>query len=124
MALAGSMQARLGVDLIELKRAKLFYHRHKSRLASLLTEKEISYVGNRSNAYRKLAEVLAVKEAAFKTLGRALTGPAAFASLSVLPPAKGRPYFGVEKKKSKKNALKIRLIKKNKKFVVAQCVGI
>lgn len=96
----------LGIDLIELKKAKDFYKRHKSCLKSFFTKEEISYIGNNPAAYRRLAEILAAKEAAFKASGKTWMGPRGFG-----------------KKLPEKIDLKIVFIK-NKKYVVAQCVGI
>ena len=106
MPFAAPSRVCLGIDLVELKRARLFYHRHRHQLESFFTKKEISYIGHRTDAYKKLAELLAAKEAVFKASGKAWMGPQGF-----------------RKKLRKQSGLKINL-KINKKYVVAQCVGI
>ena len=105
MSPAGQTQVRLGVDLIEHKKAQDFYQRHKDHLDKFFTVEEIFYIGRRSGAARRLAEVLAMKEAAFKASDKIWMGPRGFG-----------------KKLSEKNNSKMILIK-SKKYVVAQCVG-
>ena len=108
MPFGGEPPVHLGVDLIELKKAKDFYKRHKKRLDSFFTKNEIFYIGNDSGATRRVAELLAAKEAVFKASGKTWMGPQGFGKSCLnLPPG-----------------MKIYFTKKNKKYVVAQCVGI
>ena len=72
----------LGVDIVELKKAKDFYRRHKKRLGSFFCPAEIRYIQPKSrNPHVRLAEVLAAKEAFFKSRGEHWMGPSGFESI-------------------------------------------
>ncbi len=124
MPSGGPSRIRLGIDLIEFKKAKDFYKHHQNRLASFFSEKEISYIGHGAEAYRKLAGLLAAKEAAFKASGKTWMGPEGFAAIRLTPPTGKKNFFSVKKSSQSKEALKIFLTQQHKKYVVAQCVGI
>ena len=69
----------LGVDIIELKKAKDFYHRHKKRLGSFFRPAEVRYIQSKGpNPHVRLAEVLAAKEAFFKSRGEYWMGLSGF----------------------------------------------
>jgi phosphopantetheine--protein transferase-like protein len=74
----------LGVDLVELKRAKAFYRVHRSRLNVYFSDEEIAFVKRaRRRGYERLAVLLAAKEAAFKASGQPWMGPEGFRSILV-----------------------------------------
>lgn len=56
----------VGVDLIEFKKIKIFYHEHRSRLGAFLNPYEMRRLKRSSNPSRSLAEILAAKEALYK----------------------------------------------------------
>ena len=119
------MDFPLGIDLVEIKKAKSFYILHKNRLATFFSGEEISYIEKNKKPYEALAVLLAAKEATFKALPkRSWMGVSGFKQIVVTPGVnpralrcrlKGEPKAG--------NKLKLSFTK-NKKFVVARCVGI
>jgi phosphopantetheine--protein transferase-like protein len=75
----------LGVDLVEIEKARGFYERHKNRLASFFSSKEIRYI-RRGKTAERLAILLAAKEAAFKaTPGSRWMGPEGFHGIRISP---------------------------------------
>ena len=56
----------LGVDLVEIKKAKSFYDRHKENLGSYFTKREILEIRRSKKPHVQMALALAVKEAMFK----------------------------------------------------------
>ena len=103
-----SSSSPLGVDLIEIKKAKRFYKSHEDRLDSFFSSREIAYLKESGRPYENLAILLASKEAAFKAVPRLGTGLAAF-----------RNADGI----FRKNGLKFSILRHNK-YVVVQCAGI
>lgn len=59
----------VGVDLVELKKAGIFYREHRSHLEAFLNAYELRRLKRSSNAIRSLAEILAAKEALYKADG-------------------------------------------------------
>ncbi len=99
----------LGVDVVEINRARSFYALHKKRLGSFFTKREIRFIETQARPHEGLAILLAAKEAAFKAARRVWMGPAGFKDIEVV--------------RGKNTRLKISYTK-TKKYVVAQCVGI
>lgn len=106
---------RLGIDLIEIKKAKAFYNKHKNRLSSILSSEEARFVQKGPRPHENCAMVLAGKEAAYKALGGLKSNLADFqdVSLSVY-----KNKFLVKTKSKKK--LEIDFIKTNH-FIIASC---
>jgi len=71
---------RLGVDLIELAKARAFYRRHQRALGSFLTAAEAGYVRRGpEEPHVRLARLLTAKEAVFKASRHgAWMGPSGF----------------------------------------------
>ncbi len=113
----------VGVDLVELKRAKVFYRAHHSRLDAYFNEEEIAFVKRaRRRGHERLAVLLAAKEAAFKASGQPWMGPEGFRSITVVPSARTRMLAC-----RTASPLPVRrfsltyLVRKH--FVVARCAG-
>jgi len=73
----------LGVDLIELRKAKSFYTRHKKNLKLFFTRQEISAIRKSKRPHERLAVFLAAKEAAFKASNIKNAGLMNFTNASV-----------------------------------------
>jgi phosphopantetheine--protein transferase-like protein len=85
------VQPTVGVDLVELERAKAFYRAHRSRLDAYFSETEIAFVKRaRRRGHERLAVLLAAKEAAFKASGQPWMGPEGFRSILVTPSPRTR----------------------------------
>ena len=56
----------VGVDLIELKKVRSFYQKHRTRLGAFLSAYELRRVKQSANPVQILAEIFAVKEALYK----------------------------------------------------------
>jgi phosphopantetheine--protein transferase-like protein len=75
----------VGVDLVEIEKARAFYSRHKKRLTSFFSAAEIRFI-RRGKIVERLAILLAAKEAAFKAVpGRIWMGPEGFRSIRLSP---------------------------------------
>ncbi len=96
----------IGVDLVELKKAKAFYESHKDNLKSFLTGEEIAYIRKNKDPHVHLAVLLAAKEAVFKSMGGAESGLASFSDICAIPETDPRLSFEVKKD-----------------YVVVQCAG-
>ena len=112
----------LGVDLIELNKAKFFYRSHKQRLNSLFSGKELSYIRKSKKPYESLGVLLAAKEAAFKALPPSETGIADFRNIEILTNSKDGFQCRLAKDK-RETKLKFSVFK-NQKVVVVRCAGI
>ena len=64
-----SQNPAIGIDLVEIKRAKLFYKEHKDVLGSFLRKEEARAVRESARPYETLAGILAAQEAVFKARG-------------------------------------------------------
>lgn len=97
---------RLGVDLVEYKKAKTFYAEHKNRLGGYFDPSEMSFIQKSRRPYESLALLLAAKEAVFKSSRLSWMGPRGFRRIRVLRAGRLIPSLSVFKKKY---------------FVVAEC---
>lgn len=118
-------RSRLGVDIVELKKARKFYDRHKERLATYFSGQEIAYVNKGQKKYQRLALVMAAKEAVFKALNApALTPMEVFNNIEIIPLKNktftfrlATPWRRIIKNNS---GVKLKFYKK-KHFVIAIC---
>ena len=111
----------MGIDLIEIKKAKRLYRAHKKRLGSFFSLKEITYIEKSAKPHENLAVLLASKEAVFKAMSRFGTGLAVFRNIEMVPGKK--EGFSLRLRKTFKNAHFNFSILKNRKYVVVQCAG-
>jgi phosphopantetheinyl transferase (holo-ACP synthase) len=113
----------LGVDLVELDRAKTFWRAHRSRLDSFFSGPELAYVRRaRRRPHERVAVLLAAKEAAFKASGRGWMGPHGFRSILVSFPASGRSGRLVCRVDGTRARFTL-TYSVRKKFVLARCAG-
>lgn len=108
----------MGVDLIELRKARSFYNEHKERLGHFFSPVELAYIRKRRPAYEGLASVWAAKEAAFKTIAGPGAGLWELRDVRVRPDAKRRDLF----RAGRSHKIAIKLVR-NRRYVVAECVG-
>ena len=112
----------LGIDLIEIKKARRLYRDHKGSLGSFFSPREISYIRTGQRPHENLAVLLASKEAVFKAIPRLGTGVAAFRNIEMIPQKENR--FSIRlRETAKKVAVKFSILR-DKKYVVVQCAGI
>ncbi len=97
---------RLGVDLVEYKKAKAFYDEHQNRLKDFFARSEISFIQKSHKPYESLALLLAAKEAIFKSADLPWMGAEGFRKIRVL--SRSRPVS------------KLSFIK-SKDYVIAEC---
>ena len=108
----------LGVDLIEIQRAKLFYKNHRKNLKSILNQEETEYLES-GNRHERLAVLLASKEAVFKAIDGSRSGINTFQDIQIFP--NNKFSFAVRKRISQKiTGLKLSVLK-NKRFVIVRC---
>lgn len=98
----------LGVDLIEIKKAKSFYESHKDNLDSFFSRREIAEIQKDKKSHEKLAVLMAAKESVFKALGPGPAGLLKFSNISV------------SKKSLKKMGLTLSVVKK-RDLIVVEC---
>ena len=117
----------IGVDLIELEKAKSFYLTHRKNLNSFLTSNEISYIQKGKKQHERLAILLAAKESVFKALGVGFMGINGFSDIQIIPKEKGNIFFRLKGKFRKAGRFpfnpRLSFFKK-KGYVVVQCAGI
>ncbi len=112
----------LGIDLIELKKAKGFYLAHKDHLDSYFSPEEIAYIQQCRKPHENCAVLLAAKEAAFKALSRLGTGLVVFRNIEII--LQRQDQFLLKLNGSiKRSDLKFSVFK-NQKNLVVQCAGI
>ena len=104
----------LGVDLVEYKKARAFYARHRRRLGTYFKKAEVSFIEESLKPHEALALVLAAKEAVFKSLDRMWMGPEGFRRIAVVSRKNKKLSF------LSKPALSFR---KTRNYVVAECRG-
>jgi len=63
------LPSNLGIDLVEIKKAKSFYDRHKENLGSFFTAREVLEIKQSKKPHVQMALCLAAKEALFKARG-------------------------------------------------------
>lgn len=97
----------LGVDLVEIRKAKSFYRLHQKNLNSFFSAAEIRKIRASKKPHEELALLLAGKEAVFKAKDKQSMGFAGFASVS----GSDRKIFHLS-------------FVKTRDYVVAKCVGI
>lgn len=114
----------LGVDLIELKKARSFYREHKDRLGSFFSPKEVVFIRKSRRPYEGLAVVWAAKEAVFKTIAKPGLGFWTLKSIRVKPDARQPGVFMAEcpEKIGVAKGLRIHLMR-TRDYVVAKCAG-
>lgn len=106
---------RLGVDLVEIRRARQFYQIHGPRLGSLFDTSEISFIRSQRVPHVGLAQLVAVKEAVFKAAVAKGAGLEAFRRIHVR--VRGNVFSATVGRRK----LRVR-VWEEKNFVVAQCV--
>jgi phosphopantetheine--protein transferase-like protein len=111
------MRQSIGVDLVEIKKARSFYARHHRSLADFFSASEIAFLKKSPRPHERLAVLLAAKEAVFKTLSLPWMGHSGFESIRLVPGARGRLgcFF-----RGRRFELTYGV---NKNYAVAQCVG-
>ena len=77
-------QDSLGIDLVEYKKARAFYSRHKNRLTSYFAKAEISMIENGDKPHETLAMILAAKEAVFKSSNAPWMGTHGFREILIV----------------------------------------
>ena len=109
----------VGVDLVELKKARAFYTRHKSRLVSFFHPEELAYIRTQRSRTRAVATLLAAKEAVFKASGLDWMGPSGFRDIRLS--ASGGELKLIHA--SLGSRLRLECLS-HKDFVVVRCAGI
>ena len=75
----------LGVDILERKKAGVFYDRHQARLATLLNPNELAYLRTSVKPREAFTMIFSAKEAVFKALGGPVLGIAGFRDVQLFP---------------------------------------
>jgi phosphopantetheine--protein transferase-like protein len=112
----------LGIDLVEFKKAKTFYGSHQTNLRTFFTRGEINQIRRNKNPHKKLAVILAAKEAVFKAIspdGKWL----GFTDITILAGPQRDVRFRLGRRfhpTSRRLGWKLECIQK-KDFVIASC---
>lgn len=93
----------VGIDLVEIKKAKSFYRAHRKKLRKFLRPEELAVIQKSQRPHVALAAILAAKEAIFKT--------------------QRRPWMGLSGFKTTRLSNSLVSVTKNKKYVVACALG-
>jgi len=115
---------RLGVDLVEFKKAKAFYGEHRNRLDTFFDGGEIRLIRQARRPYESLALLLAAKEAVFKSLGEPWMGPEGFRKIRIFSRKNRELSFRLKgnfKKHPMRRPAPALFFLKSKDYVVAGC---
>ena len=110
----------LGIDIVEVKKAKSFYAAHGHNLASLFFPDEVRRIRRSKAPHETLALFFAAKEAVFKAMGREWMGREGFKKIHIFP-GKSRT-FGIRLESDFKDRFSLRLrgvFLKNRHYRVA-----
>ncbi|MBI1884401.1 MAG: 4'-phosphopantetheinyl transferase superfamily protein [Chlamydiae bacterium] len=80
----------IGIDIIDMSRAKSIYETYESRLSRYLSPGELHYIRRSRSRPRALGEILALKEAVFKALEIPWFGLAGWKKIALKAQGKGR----------------------------------
>ena len=86
----------LGVDLVEMKKAKSLYEDARGGLDSFFTPSEVRKIKKSRRPHEKVALYLAAKEAAFKAFGDTTEGLMPFRNIRVVEANTGRLSVEIE----------------------------
>ncbi len=114
----------LGVDIVEYKRARAFYSRHKNRLTSFFGRAEISMIEKGPKPHETLAMLLAAKEAVFKSSGAPWMGTHGFREILIVAYGDRRLSFrlrGNFKRSFTRRRQPQLTFLKGRDYVIAQC---
>ncbi len=90
----GRMILGVGVDIVRVERIQKAFERFGERfLKRIYTEKEQAYCSKKKHAFESYAARFAVKEAAFKALGKGWSVCGGFKSAEIGNEKSGRPYI-------------------------------
>ncbi|MBI3315601.1 MAG: 4'-phosphopantetheinyl transferase superfamily protein [Candidatus Omnitrophica bacterium] len=113
------MRKSIGVDLVEIQKAKRFYSRHHRHLKKFFCPPEMDFIQKGQRPYERLAVLLAAKEAVFKTLSLPWMGLGGFQDIRVVPGRRRGRLKGFLRSKTFEVTYAV-----NKTYAVARCVGI
>ena len=112
----------LGVDLIETDKAKAFYDEHRTRLGTYFSAREIRFIGRGPSAWKRLAALLASKEAVFKAEGVPAGGLSVFRDIRLSPIGRGRFASSLASHRKPRRGPDVSC-RNYKHYVVARCAG-
>ncbi len=114
----------MGVDLVEYKKARAFYGRHKNRLSSYFGKAEISMIEKGPRPHETLAMILAAKEAVFKSCGAPWMGTQGFREILIVARGSRQLSFrlrGNFKRSFTKRRTPALTFTKSRNYVIAKC---
>lgn len=119
-----AVRAFLGVDVVEYRKARLFYVRHKNRLGEYFGKNEVAMIRKSHKPYESLALLLAAKEAVFKSSALPWMGAGGFRKIQILSQRSNRLSFRLKgnfKKGFARRPAPMLSYLKGKDFVIAEC---
>lgn len=122
---AGPVGFPIGVDLVEIRKARVFYETHKDHLRAFFTAGEIQKIRQSKKPHEKLAVYLAAKEAVFKALRARRAGFLGFRNIGVVEKRKKLSFRLGENlgRAVYPSSYNLSILKK-KEYVVVRCAGI
>lgn len=117
-------RAFLGVDVVEYRKARLFYARHQNRLGDYFAKNEVTMIRKSRKPYESLALLLAAKEAVFKSSDLPWMGAGGFRKIQILSNRQNRLSFRMKgnfKKSFTRRPAPLLSYLKGKDFVIAEC---
>ena len=79
-----ALSPSIGVDVVEFKKASRFYSQHRLTLDAHFSSNEIQFIRSGKRPVKRLAMLLAAKEACFKASSKKSSGFTAFKEVRVL----------------------------------------
>ena len=114
----------LGVDIVEYKKARVFYSHHQNRLKTYFNKEEVLLIQKGQKPYETLALLLAAKEAVFKSSGLAWMGTDGFRKIRILSQKNSQLSFrlrGNFKKSFMRRPVSALSFVKSRDYVIAEC---
>ncbi len=115
---------RIGVDLVEFKKARIFYAEHEHRLENYFAGSEVSLIKKSRKPYESLALLLAAKEAVFKSSGLPWMGIDGFRKIRIFSRKNNQLSFrlsGNFKRSYIHRPSSVLTFIKSKDYVIAEC---
>ncbi|GCE14917.1 holo-ACP synthase [Tengunoibacter tsumagoiensis] len=91
MQTSSSTHVRVGVDLVDVARLTRFALEHSTELATVFTERELTYCRLKRRCYEHMAARFAAKEAVLKAFGTGMGQGMCWTDVEVVSEGTGRP---------------------------------
>lgn len=114
----------MGIDVVEIRKARHFYNTHQNRLKTFFDPSEVRLIQKSQKPYESVAMLLAAKEAVFKASSEPWMGVSGFRNIQIVSKAQDRLSFRLKgrfKRSFSRNPLPQLSILKKDGMVIVKC---